>query len=593
MPAQSLLTLRSVFTRPNMERSWRRTVRHGMRNQAFQDLYDYLDIHRHIGAFVWRLRADVISGRYRPNEATVMHHEKRHGISRRIMLLHPADALILQTVIDVIEPRLLRRRPTRTSYYARSHQPPSIGDVDVTFPYPWWELWPMFQTRIWGFATAFPFVVVTDVANYYDSIPLTSLRDTIASLARIDQPVLDLLFFLLESFVWRPHYIPFSGVGLPQINFDAPRLLAHAYLYPADRLVHASTAGNYVRWMDDINFGIDSRSNARVLLGKLDNELHKIGVRLNAGKTKILDSAAAQKHFLIQENRQLNIFTNSLAYGSRRTTTHALIGSLLRARCARFQGFERSAAWPKVMKRYLTAFGKLRDSFLEPAVPELLENEPNVRDSAFRYYLALGYSAGRYDHVENYLKAHCTDDVSLFDACRLLVQWEIPAQARARTQIVALATWLRANRRGSVGAISSGIWLMAKYATRRALVNFIDSTSTTWQRSAWGARQVAAVTPRLGHSTQVRIKKTIAATGLVDALQVLASLENIQTLTRPDRQLRMYLTQAPQAPYGYPFPKVLVYRRLLDGALLPRERTAIRAAVDPLLIDPVHREITR
>ena len=42
------------------------------------------------------------------------------------------------------------------------------------------------------------------------------------------------LFFLLDAFTWRPYYMPASGVGLPQLNFDAPRLLAHAYLFPID-----------------------------------------------------------------------------------------------------------------------------------------------------------------------------------------------------------------------------------------------------------------------------------------------------------------------------------------------------------------------
>jgi hypothetical protein len=61
------------------------------------------------------------------------------------------------------------------------------------------------------------------------------MRHAVAEMGRFRKGVMDLLFYMLEAFVWRPEYIPLSGVGLPQINFDAPRLLAHCYLFPADR----------------------------------------------------------------------------------------------------------------------------------------------------------------------------------------------------------------------------------------------------------------------------------------------------------------------------------------------------------------------
>ena len=63
------------------------------------------------------------------------------------------------------------------------------------------------------------------LANYFDTIPLHSLRNVIAAASKISEHVLDLLFFVLETLIWRPYYIPNSGVGLPQLNFDAPRLL--------------------------------------------------------------------------------------------------------------------------------------------------------------------------------------------------------------------------------------------------------------------------------------------------------------------------------------------------------------------------------
>ena len=41
-------------------------------------------------------------------------------------------------------------------------------------------------------------------------------------IGKFHEELIDFLFFMLESFIWRPDYIPLSGVGLPQIQFDAP-----------------------------------------------------------------------------------------------------------------------------------------------------------------------------------------------------------------------------------------------------------------------------------------------------------------------------------------------------------------------------------
>jgi hypothetical protein len=82
---------------------------------------------------------------------------------------------------------------------------------------------------------SYQYIVVTDIANYFDCIPLASLRNTLASCGKFSENLLNFLFYLLEAFSWRPYYMPHSGVGLPQINFDAPRLLAHAYLGLAEK----------------------------------------------------------------------------------------------------------------------------------------------------------------------------------------------------------------------------------------------------------------------------------------------------------------------------------------------------------------------
>jgi hypothetical protein len=183
----------------------------------------------------------------------------------------------------------------------------------------WWILWPQFQQRILKFTDSYQYIVVTDIANYFDCIPLASLRNTLASCGKFSENLLNFLSYLLEAFSWRPYYMPHSGVGLPQINFDAPRLLAHAYLFKLDEELESYTNGNFVRWMDDIDAGSNSRQEGKKLLRNLDNVLSSQGLRLNTSKSKILSAQDAVAHFWIQENRALTIIENSIKYPIFRT----------------------------------------------------------------------------------------------------------------------------------------------------------------------------------------------------------------------------------------------------------------------------------
>jgi hypothetical protein len=159
--------------------------------------------------------------------------------------------------------------------------------------------------------------------------------------------------------------MPHSGVGLPQINFDAPRLLAHAYLFKLDEELESATNGNFVRWMDDIDAGVNSREEGKKLLRNLDNILSSQGLRLNTSKSKILSAQDAVAHFWIQENRTLTIIENSIKHGSGSSITQKKQKHLLKKRFRSFDRKLRTGQWDKVFKRYFSLFGMVKDTCLE------------------------------------------------------------------------------------------------------------------------------------------------------------------------------------------------------------------------------------
>ncbi len=558
---------------------WKHTVRNGLRRQPLEDLHDFLDIHRNIESFANRLRKDILDGHYKPSSPEFVHLEKRDGIPRRLAIPEPADALALQCIVEVLESELKKAQPSQNAYYSRTHTPAGIEEVDGTFAYPWWILWPQFQERIWKFTNSHPYVVVADIANYFDCIPLLSLRNTLASCGKFSENLLNFLFYLLEAFSWRPYYMPHSGVGLPQINFDAPRLLAHTYLFKVDEELERFTYGDFVRWMDDLDAGVSSREEGKKLLRNLDNILSSQGLRLNASKSKILSAQDAIVYFCVQENRALTIIENSIKQGSGSQATQLLQKHLLKKRFRQFERKTRIGQWDKIFKRYFGLFGLIKDSCLEKHLQLILAETPDLRGAAFTYLVRLGITTKRQGLIEDFLlSGNCEDDVSLFESVQCLITWETPAIGKLVQRMVVLAKNI-ARKSGSYSSsgVTAAVWLLAKYGSRADLMSLIASSKNVWEKSAWTARQIAAVTPLLLEEDRLSITETVTRNGLLQALEVLAHIASIKRLTRLDQQLSSYLKHQPSSNWAYySLPKVILAIALLQGKLDPIQKTTLR-----------------
>jgi len=591
---QSLsLDLDYAFQANKIIKVWKDTVRQGLRKQSLEDLHDFLDIHRNIIPFANRLRKNVLDGHYKPSSPEFVHLEKRDGIPRRLAIPEPADALALQCIVEVLENELNKSQPSQNAYYSRTHN--SLKDaeeVDGTFAYQWWILWPQFQKRICNFTNSHPFIVVADIANYFDCIPLSSLRNTLASCGKFSENLLNFLFYLLESFTWRPYYMPHSGVGLPQINFDAPRLLAHAYLFKLDEELEKATNGDFVRWMDDVDAGVDSREAGKSLLRNVDNVLSSQGLRLNTSKSRILSAQEAVDHFWIQENRALTIIENSMKQGVGNQATQIQQKKLLKKRFRQFARKPRSGQWDKVFKRYFKLFGLVKDTCLEKHLPLILAETPSLRSAVFTYLIRLGITPKRIDFIEEFLlSGHCEDDVSLFEAVQCLIRWETPAKGKIVQRMVVLANGI-AKKNGSYSSsgVTAAIWLLAKYGSRADLMSLIDSSKGIWEKSAWTARQIAAITPLLLAQDHLSITETVTQNGLLQALEVLAHITSMKRLTKLDSQLNSYLKHPPSPNWAYyPLPKVILTIALLQGSLDTIKKEALHSNLLTMITDRRYR----
>ena len=112
-----------------------------------------------------------------------------------------------------------------------------------------------------------------------DGISYIHLRNVISGILHAEEPVLDMLIYVLSNLLWQPDYMPRVEIGLPQINLDAPRLLAHCFLYELDEYLASDHSRDFVRYMDDINVGIDSIAEAKGVLRSIDLVLQTKQIR--------------------------------------------------------------------------------------------------------------------------------------------------------------------------------------------------------------------------------------------------------------------------------------------------------------------------
>ena len=224
-----------------------------MRSFDIHDLHDYYDFNYAVEARADAIVERVLAGTYRAEAPLVYRVEKKLGVCRHLLIPSPSDALVFQLLTDELYSAVKRAQPSKGAFYARDRHTLALPhEHQEARSYPWFVLWPKFQTEIWSFSKAHSFLVTTDVTNYFDNIGLRELRHVISAIAKTKEVYLDLLFSLIEDLSWTPDYLPTSHKGLPTINIEAPRLLGHALLFEVDYLLKKRTKNNFVRWMDDI-----------------------------------------------------------------------------------------------------------------------------------------------------------------------------------------------------------------------------------------------------------------------------------------------------------------------------------------------------
>lgn len=401
-----------------LKKTWHEKTHTDFRSFPLVYPLDYLDVNLSIEDICRKIVTQIKAGEYSVSRVKRYLVEKSRGLCRQMTIPSVEDALTLQCLADAFWQDIKAEAPSKNAFFEPKDHSFTKNDDDEP-QYGSIKSWLDFQKAILGFSKTKKYIVVTDIANYYDFIDFSHLRNVVVSTVKIKEPVVDFLMFMLSGMCWRPDYMPTREVGMPQMDIDAPRLLAHCFLFELDMVVEDLSFANYACFMDDIDAGVDTIAAAKNIIKSIDLTLQTRQLRLNSGKTRILLHQEARKHFRILENRFLKWLELSFAPGREvRAAQH--LGVVLRRWYGRKVFDEGNGE--KILKRIFTLAIKFEAQLDRSIIAETIRLRPNLRSSAFRYLAHVGFGAQDVRQMRKMIEdGYVCDDAFFLELGRHLV----------------------------------------------------------------------------------------------------------------------------------------------------------------------------
>lgn len=273
--------------------AWRRSVRDLEKRRAFVR-HPFLDslIDSDIERWLGDLGDLITSGRFAPSPCATVSVPKPYGHVRPGSVLQIQDQVVYNALVQALRPQLAQHiaTPTASDYSYRLRS--SAASVE------WFESWfrharALDRDSIADIDSGCTWVVVADIAGYYENIDLSTLR---SDLNALDGP--ETVVTLLHELVMRWPRV--QRRGLPQ-GYSPSDLLAKLYLASVDSTLTAE-GFHHRRWVDDFRIFCRSESEARKALVLLAETLGRRGLVLQSAKSRILPGSEARAAFsLVQE----------------------------------------------------------------------------------------------------------------------------------------------------------------------------------------------------------------------------------------------------------------------------------------------------
>ena len=274
--------------------SWRTKKCYRTRHRRFLD-YD-------IEPDVWinRLLRQVSSRAYEPHAPLRFPLAKSRSFKRVMTFPEIPDLVLFRAIADYVHDRAKRQQQphvyyrrgdlsqaTKAAQHAAQQQMDRLAS-DYRFTsrrsFLNWLNYSQYRKYL-ILQKTFPFIVVSDITNFFNSILHSEVSSAFRNLP-IPSDMVGLLFFLLERLAIRTTYSSSPGIGLPIDEFECSRTIANLILFGHDRRIVALVGTQaYVRWMDDHVIGARSEAEGLRILAAMQESLASLYLTPNAKKS--------------------------------------------------------------------------------------------------------------------------------------------------------------------------------------------------------------------------------------------------------------------------------------------------------------------
>jgi hypothetical protein len=300
--------------------------------------------------------------------------------------------------------------------------------------------------------------------------------------------------------LWQPDYMPRVQVGLPQINLDAPRLLAHCFLFEIDRVLVNQNGIDFARYMDDIDIGVDSIAAAKRVLRDIDLSLQTRQIRLNSGKTQILSRHDATKHFRIRENAFFNRLQDSI---ERKLRMQGAIDReqkfLSRAIHVGLQRYSfHGGMGEKILKRCINYARRYEAEIDSVDFLNLLFGWPGCRAELLRWWQHSMRREGKLNELKEFVASdEIVDHHALIAVADALVSARLPSTQRTGRFLREISGCL--DQKTEWGLYAK-LWIASKYGSTQELMRLVESSVSIWISQEHLSRLVTGIYPRILNS---------------------------------------------------------------------------------------------
>ena len=266
--------------------------------------------------------------------------------------------------------------------------------------------------------TADRFMLVTDIASYYETVDHSTLRSILLGLGTDEETVNELIRLLGR---WSNNI----GRGLPQSLWASDYLGARVYLDRLDKamLRHGYT---YFRYSDDIRIIAPSEIEAKKALRDLVLEARRSQLFLQGAKTKIYTPQDALEELEKFKNRAQQFIQRGLAWtldmplygysappeeGEEEITDEGILSTAPVLRGLIEEELQKREPDAIILRRCINGLRRVRDKDAIPLILEVLRRLPTLTQDATRYL----WNVAAYADVKDPLLALLQDESNIYD----------------------------------------------------------------------------------------------------------------------------------------------------------------------------------